>query len=185
MSPVDDTSSLISRSAIIDRARKVILNHGNNSTAYQVINPGFRRWFAANDEALVGYVRQGKARVVAGEPICDTNQIVEIADRFEQDGRAKGIRRTCWFCASSNFAQHFHDRPNYSTIQIGAQPAWYPEQWRDKILTHPSLRAQLNRARNKGIIITEWSNIQAAGHPELERCLHEWLDARPFLHFIS
>ena len=173
-------------SVIIDRAREIILTYGSNSTAYQIINPGFRRWFIEGKEGLVGYVRQGRMRVAAGEPICDTKRSIEIAERFEQETKTKGIKRVCWFCASADFAQHFHDRPGYSTILIGAQPVWHPDQWQAKVLAHPSLRAQLNRARNKGVIIREWSTAQAAGHPELERCLHEWLDARPFppLHFL-
>ena len=173
-------------SAIIDRARKIILTHGSNSTAYQIINPGFRRWFSAGEEGLVGYVRQGKMRVAAGEPICDAKLSVKIADRFERETQAKGIKRICWFCATADFAQHFHKRPGYSTILIGAQPTWHPDQWQTKVLAHSSLRAQLNRARNKGVIVREWPNAQAAGHPELERCLREWLDARPFppLHFL-
>jgi phosphatidylglycerol lysyltransferase len=49
-----------------------------------------------------------------------------------------------------------------------------------------SLRAQFNRARNKGIVVTEWPSSVAENHPMLKRCLSEWLETRhlPPLHFM-
>ncbi|HEY0073114.1 MAG TPA: DUF2156 domain-containing protein, partial [Abditibacteriaceae bacterium] len=49
-----------------------------------------------------------------------------------------------------------------------------------------SLRAQLNRARNKGISVREWPGEKARNHPQLQRLLSEWLHTRglPPLHFL-
>jgi phosphatidylglycerol lysyltransferase len=49
-----------------------------------------------------------------------------------------------------------------------------------------SLRAQFNRARNKGVRVTEWSLERAADNPALRRALTEWLADRhlPPLHFM-
>jgi phosphatidylglycerol lysyltransferase len=49
-----------------------------------------------------------------------------------------------------------------------------------------SLRAQFNRARNKGGVVNEWPASKAEDHPALRRCLSEWLAARhlPPLHFM-
>jgi phosphatidylglycerol lysyltransferase len=49
-----------------------------------------------------------------------------------------------------------------------------------------SLRAQRNRATNKGVIVEEWPAERASGSPELEARLAEWLDTRglPPLHFL-
>ena len=169
----------------VDRARKIILRYGRNSTAYQIINPGFHRWFA-DDRGMVGYVRERKTGVAAGEPVCEAHDLVEIARRFEQSSRRKGITRICWFCAGSEFASRFRNRSDYSTIMIGAQPVWNPAMWQQKIDRHSSLRAQLRRARNKNVRVAEWPKERARDHPELKRCLHEWLDSHPFppLHFL-
>jgi phosphatidylglycerol lysyltransferase len=51
---------------------------------------------------------------------------------------------------------------------------------------HASLRAQLNRARNKGVAVEAWPASRAAADPALRRCLAEWLETRglPPLHFL-
>ena len=75
---------------------------------------------------------------------------------------------------------------NILCLRLGAQPAWHPRQWPTIYSHHASLRAQLNRARNKAVMITEWPAEQAYGHAELHRCLGEWLSTRgsPPMHFL-
>ena len=47
-----------------ERARELVLRHGWNSTAYQLLNPGFRHWYAAAGDALVGFTIDGRGRLV-------------------------------------------------------------------------------------------------------------------------
>jgi phosphatidylglycerol lysyltransferase len=49
-----------------------------------------------------------------------------------------------------------------------------------------SLRAQLNRARNKGVDVAEWPAERARKSPVLRAVLREWLDTRglPPMHFL-
>jgi phosphatidylglycerol lysyltransferase len=74
----------------------------------------------------------------------------------------------------------------HSTIVIGAQPVWNPQRWARVIESRRSLRAQLTRARNKGVTIESISCAQARDHPELDGVLAEWLASRglPPLHFL-
>jgi len=69
---------------------------------------------------------------------------------------------------------------------LGAQPSWDPEDWAGIIATHSSLRAQLNRARNKGVSVALWPSERAERSPELKTLLQEWLGTRglPPLHFL-
>ena len=170
----------------VDYARALILRYGRNSTAYQILNHGFSRWFAPTEEGMVGYVRRRKVAVVAGDPVCAEERVEEITRQFEEYVEDNRMNRVCWFCARSEFASRFENRKGYDTILIGAQPVWNPNGWKDKIETHPSLRAQLHRARNKGVTVQEWPVRKGNNHPELQRCLREWLDSRPFppLHFL-
>ena len=50
------------------RARALVLAHGWNAVAYQILNPGIRHWFAAAGDAVVGYATYAGMRVVAGAP---------------------------------------------------------------------------------------------------------------------
>ena len=40
----------------LEHARALVLRHGWNAMAYQILNPGIRRWFSADGEAVVGYL---------------------------------------------------------------------------------------------------------------------------------
>ncbi|MFP5356370.1 MAG: hypothetical protein ACLGIK_14675 [Gemmatimonadota bacterium] len=37
-------------------ARTLVLRHGWNAVAYQILNPGMRRWFSQDGDAVAGYV---------------------------------------------------------------------------------------------------------------------------------
>ncbi len=173
----------MSREASLAEARRIILRHGSNATAWQILNPGLSRWTAGNDDGLVGYVDRGGTLVAAGDPVGPPENLRLLGEEFEQ---SEGARRVCWFSASEEFAREYRDDPGHSTILIGAQPVWHPRNWGEKLQEHPSLRAQLRRAANKGVVVHEWGMKRAAADPDLESCLAAWVNARPFppLHFL-
>jgi phosphatidylglycerol lysyltransferase len=68
----------------------------------------------------------------------------------------------------------------------GAQPVWSPEHWIANFNEDKTLRAQRSRARNKRVLVSEWTAERATNHPELFRVLDEWLETRglPPMHFL-
>lgn len=172
-------------SASVSRARRIVLAHGWNSTAYQIINPGISLWFAATSEAVVGYVACRGVRIVAGAPVCAVENLRTVADEFERDAASAG-ERVCYFCAEARLESVFKDSPRHAKILLGAQPVWQPRDWSGIVAEHKSLRAQLNRARNKGVTVTEWTREKARNNPALLECLGEWLAAKglPPLGFL-
>lgn len=166
------------------RARGVILRHGWNSTSYQLLNPGFTRWYSSAGDALVGYVVAGGTRVAAGAPVCAPERLGPVAREFEADAHAAEMR-ACWLGAGARLATELSD-PTHAHLCVGAQPWWDPAGWSRIVATRASLRAQFNRARNKGVGVTEWPARRAATSRELDRCLREWLAGQglPPLHFL-
>ncbi len=158
----------------LTRVREIVLSCGWNSTSYQIINPGIHHWFSTKKKAVVGFVSCRGVRVVAGAPICDKKDLRETAAEFERDAAHKG-ERVCYFCAERRLETICSESKNYAKVLLGAQPVWQPKNWAGIITTHKSLRAQLNRARNKNVNVEEWSSEKAQNHPALEKCLHEWL----------
>ena len=162
------------------------MRYGWNSTAYQIINPGIAHWFAAANDAIVGFVSAGGMRVVVGAPVCAENRLREVVREFERDAADAG-KRVCYVCAEGRM-ESFCDAnaATHTKILLGAQPIWTPDNWAAIVARHKSLRAQLNRARNKGVVVSEWSNERAANNPALLDCLREWLAAKglPPLHFM-
>lgn len=167
------------------RAREVILRHGWNATAYQLLNPGINHWFSAKHDALVGYVSKVGVRVVAGAPVCNIEHLGEVARAFE-DEAAAASERVCYFGAESRLEALYRNRQGYAHVLLGGQPVWDPQTWVETVQAERSLRAQLNRARNKGVFVREWPSAKAHQNPAIERLLEAWLVSKglPPLHFL-
>ncbi len=166
-------------------ARDLVNRYGWNATAYQILNPGIERWFSARHDAVVGFVTFRGYRVVAGEPICPSEQLTEVVAEFEDATHEHGLW-SCYFAADDRLARLLARRGPLDRILLGAQPVWRLGSWPSVVERKASLRAQLNRARNKGVVVERWPIDRAANHPRLRRCLEEWLDTRglPPLHFL-
>jgi phosphatidylglycerol lysyltransferase len=169
----------------IPRARALVLRHGWNATAYQIVNPGIEHWFAARGDAVLGFVRRHRVCVVAGGPICARRRLSAVVAEWEQHAARAG-EGVCYFGAAGRVHALLGTNPGYATVVLGAQPVWKPVRWRAIIDRHASLRAQLRRARNKGVEVDEWCSREATAHPELQECLEEWLASRglPPLQFL-
>lgn len=169
----------------LQRVRAVVLRHGWNSTAYQILNPGISHWFSAAGDAVLGFVEHHGVRIVAGAPVCEQARLAAVVSEFES-ASAKAGQRVCYFCAESRLETVLRDSAKHSMVVLGAQPAWQPQRWPRAFERHPSLKAQLHRARNKAVQVNEWPIELASRAPELLRCLHEWLATRSFptLHFL-
>lgn len=166
-------------------ARQLILAHGWNSTSYQITNPGIHHWFSAGKNSVVGFVTTNRVRVVVGAPVCEKARLPEVAAEFEQDAELRG-EKVCYVCAEARLEEVYSESKNHSKVLLGAQPVWNPKDWEQIVKTNKSLRAQINRASNKKVLVTEWASEKAENHPELEKCLHEWLELKglPPLHFM-
>jgi phosphatidylglycerol lysyltransferase len=168
-----------------ERARHLVLKYGWNSTSFQIVNPGIERWFSDDGEGVVGFVRAGGYRVVVGAPVCDGRRLPETVASFERDARADG-EKVCYFGAESRLESLTAGDPQHDKFLLGSQPSWSPAKWAEIVHGHRSFRAQLNRARNKGVVVNEWTTEKATEHPDLKACLTRWLDSKglPPLHFM-
>lgn len=167
------------------QARQLVLDHGWNATCYQILNPGIQRWFSAQSDAVVGFVRSAGYRIVAGDPICSPERLPEVVEEFETDTHQRGLS-SCYFAADERLADLLATRGPLDRILLGAQPVWRPEDWTEILESKASLRAQLNRARNKGVEVRRHYPESTTPPRDLLRCLEDWLDTRglPPLHFL-
>jgi phosphatidylglycerol lysyltransferase len=171
--------------ADVNRARELVLQYGWNATAYQILNPGIAHWFSAAGDAVIGYVRRSGVRVVAGAPVCAPDRLRDVAVEFAANAHACGDR-VCYFGAGERLEETLRRDGAHGTVGLGAQPSWDPRRWGSIVARRASLRAQLNRARNKSVAVTQWSAERAEKNPVLERLLNEWLGGLglPPLHFL-
>jgi phosphatidylglycerol lysyltransferase len=168
-----------------DRARELVLRYGWNAMAYQILNPGLRYWFSADGEAVIAYVVAHGYRVVAGAPVCPTDHLAEAAAAFGEEAHRAG-QSVCYFGAQDRLIELLAASGPAAKVLLGAQPFWDPRHWPAIVAGKSSLRAQLARARNKGVAIRPWPTAEGADHPALRRCLDEWLETRglPPMHFL-
>jgi phosphatidylglycerol lysyltransferase len=181
-------SSHLSNSAISSsraRARELVLRFGWNSTAYQILNPGIELWFSSASDAVVGFVRSGGMVVVGGAPVCALNRLPAVAAEFHADAHSRG-EKVCYFGAGMRLDDRYQADAEWSRVLLGAQPVWDPHHWPEALAKRRSLRAQLNRARNKGVTVAEWPATEAENDARLRRVLAQWLETRnlPPLHFM-
>jgi phosphatidylglycerol lysyltransferase len=104
---------------------------------------------------------------------------------FENDAAAKG-ESVCYFGAEARLEGVYRDSDDHARVLLGAQPVWRPAEWATIVSRNSSIRAQINRSRNKGVAITEWPLEKARNSAELRECLHLWLATKglPPLHFV-
>jgi phosphatidylglycerol lysyltransferase len=181
-------SSHSSKSAVNSsrgRARELVLRFGWNATAYQILNPGIELWFSSAGDAVIGFVRGGGMVVVGGAPVCALNRLAAVAAEFHADVHSRG-ERVCYFGAGRRLDDRYQADAEWSRVLLGAQPIWDPHHWPEALAKRRSLRAQLNRARNKGVSVAEWPAMEAENDARLRRVLAQWLATRhlPPLHFM-
>ncbi|RYG81163.1 DUF2156 domain-containing protein, partial [bacterium] len=161
-----------------DLARRLVREHGWNSTCTQTLNPSLSLWISAERDAVIAYVRRSGVAVVAGAPVCAEARLVEVMAEFES-----AFPRTAYFGAETRLLHAAERRGGYERVALGAQPIWSPSSWGSALQKDRSLRAQLARARNKGVTVTERTS---GGDSGLRRVLDQWLRSRrfPTLRFL-
>jgi len=166
-------------------ARALVLAHGLSSSAYQILNPGITHWFSRERDAVVGYVECAGFRIVAASPVCEESRLAAVLEELRTDARTRGLR-LCYFGSESPLARRLEALGGHARIRLGAQPVWNPADWENLVTQHASLRAQLRRASNKGVVVREWPAGEHVADARLQRCLEQWLATRgaPPMHFL-
>lgn len=161
-----------------DLARRLVREHGWNSTCTQTLNEGLSLWISSARDAVVAYVRRSGVAVVAGAPVCAEGRLPEVMAEFE-----RAFTRVAYFGAEARVLHAAERRGGYERVALGAQPIWSPASWAVALRKDRSLRAQLARARNKGVVVTERTS---GTDPGLRRVLDQWLRSRrfPTLRFL-
>jgi phosphatidylglycerol lysyltransferase len=169
------------RSRVRERALALLKRHGWNATSFQILEPGFRYWFDG-DDACVAYVDTGRAWVAAGAPVAPPDALATTAARFVAAARAAG-RRAAFFATEERFRETSRGM-GLAALPIGEQPVWDPAAWAATIDATASLRAQLRRARGKGVSLRalaaeELADERGTTRRAIDDLIRRWLAGRP------
>lgn len=162
------------RQRVLDLLRR----HGWNATSFQVLEPDLSYAFDG-DDACVAYVDTGGAWVAAGAPIAAVDRMEDVARRFVDRARNNG-RRASFFATEQRFATI----TGMPALRVGEQPIWDPSTWDETLRAGSSLRAQLRRARAKGVSVrrvpsSEIGDPGSAAWRGVEALVGRWLGTRP------
>ena len=178
---VTDARSEHDRRAERARVFSLLQEHAWNTTAFQLLEPDFR-YFFAGDDGCVGYVDTGSAWVAGGAPICPLDRLEAVVERFTRAASAEG-RRAAFFAVEKRFL----DAIAMNVVTIGEQPWWDPLLWSEKKRQSRSLREQLRRARAKNVVIEPLHSGEVdAYRAELDTLISRWLSSRrmPRMSFL-
>lgn len=131
------------------RALELIKRYGRCTVSFQGLGDAFQFWF--DGDAVVAYVDTGDAWVSAGGPIAEASRLCEVATQFAAVAHEAG-RRACFFAAEHSLVDAGLD-----AMQIGEQPVWQTGEWPVVLAETPSLRYQVRRAMNKGVVLRQAS----------------------------
>ena len=169
---------------VLDAVRRF----GHVASVYQTLTDTFTYWTDPATGTVVAYVPTRAAPlgprvwVAAGEPVGPAATIAHAARAFEQDARDAGAH-ALWFGVES--PQRLGGEG--TVLVVGAQPTWRAGDWDDRLARKASLRAQVNRARNKGVEVEEVEASWAGTAPALRGVLDGWIARRgmPPLAFLA
>lgn len=157
-------------------ALSLLQKHGVSASSFQVLESGFQFYFDG-DDAFVGYVDTGSAWVAAGAPVAPAERVAEVATHFREAARQQH-RNACFFAAEEPFVP-LH---GWIELRVGEQPTWDPARWRKHVDEAASLRAQIKRAQNKGVVVRRVQVEElAAGQPlrvAMQNVADAWTSAR-------
>ena len=164
----------------------LLKRHGWNATSFQILEPGFRYWFAdgeaSDEDACVGYVDTGAAWIAAGAPVADDAAIARAVEGFVAAARAAG-RRAAFFATEERLALD-PALTGLTALRIGEQPVWDPAAWADTVKATRSLREQLRRARAKGVVVRalpvdELADAAGATRRAVDALIARWSAGHP------
>ena len=109
--------------------------------------------------------------------MCAPERLDAVATELEADAARRG-ERVLFFGAGERLEQVYAARRDHCLVPLGAQPVWEPAAWPAIVRGKASLRAQLNRARNKGVRVDEWPAARARELVRAACRARRWLRTR-------
>lgn len=155
------------------RALAILRGHAWTTVSFQLLESDFTYWFDSGPDAFVAYVDTGAAWVAGGAPIAPAHRLAEVARRFAAAAEA-ACRRVCFFGCEQRFA----DASGLPSLMLGEQPIWSPAAWTERLDQHPSLRAQLRRAHNKGVTTRVVHTLDEPLRSQIVELAARWLATR-------
>ncbi|MEE2755092.1 MAG: DUF2156 domain-containing protein [Myxococcota bacterium] len=183
-------SRLINEASLAEdrlRVLSLIRQHGRFASAFQALEEGYTYWFWSDDdghECAVAYLVTGGFAVVVGQPIVSQDRLCMALSAFRQFSESNGWRVLLAGVEEWALSHFGSELDHFDIVKIGEQPEWDCQNYTIEGAENKTLRAQINRAKNKNVSIQK---VQALPSGEFEgtaklairHVMKRWMDARP------
>lgn len=167
------------------RALNILMVHGRGSNSFQSLESGYQYWFYAHadGDVFIPFVPVRGFSVIPGGPVGPPSVIGEALGAFEQVSADAG-RRLMIIGAETWLKESIPGQcSDYAFVKLGEQPEWEPSAFSVEGPERRRVRAQINRARNKGVnvrrvSVEEVERSRGASRLAIEHILGRWLDSR-------
>ena len=177
---------VLSRTLNLSKAQEIILMHGRNATAYQILNLVIKHWFNAAQDAVWATSSEAPGCLWLESP-CVRPTAWRRPPPLSKHSRGAGDCHVCYVCATDRLRELLGLRPITPRSRSVRSRSGIHLSRHQIVRTRRSVRAQLNRSINKGVQIESCPPADAAHKPWIDRVLLEWLHSRrlPPMHSPS
>jgi hypothetical protein len=164
------------------RVLGLLQRYGQHATSFQILEPSFHYWFDPDGDAVVAYVVARGYRIAAGPPVAAAERLSAVARRFVEDAAAAGLR-VAFFGADGVLLTALRaSAVPFDHVKIGEHADFDTQRWSIAGRERRSLRAQVHRARNHGVVVRRLlardPRSLASLRAEVETVLERWLASR-------
>lgn len=162
----------------LERARQILVEHGQSGTAYMTLWPGNAIFFGPGRAAYIGYRQAAGVAVALGDPIGPASAMDATIAAFEQFCREQGWG-CCFYAATSPMVPHYTTL-GYRTLKIGEEAVLPLPHLEFKGKDWQHVRSAFNRAAREGIIFRLYAGgeVPSAVRQQLFALSEAWLKSR-------
>ena len=161
MSPENETDSVL----------ELLKKYGYHSQSYNILRNDKSYFYSPSGiDGVIAYVVSAKVAMVAGDPICDSNNIFEFVTEFKNF--CKEHKWRCSFQSITESCKDILEDMGFGIIKIGEEPIFDLEQFSLTGSKFRGMRKSINQAKKKGLTIIEYCPLTKR-KPEWEKDMEE------------
>ncbi|MFH1977820.1 MAG: DUF2156 domain-containing protein [Candidatus Aenigmatarchaeota archaeon] len=140
---------------ILDLIRK----YGYNSTSYNILIGNKKYFFSEKGiEGVIAYIEIADIFLVAGDPVCDDQNIINFVHEFRLFCRRNN--KDCCFQAISKKVKDILEIMGFNYIKIGEEPFFDLDEWNTAGGRFMDLRNEINHAKKDGFRVEEYRPLE-------------------------
>lgn len=149
------TNTTMDRDNEADQVLEILKKYAYQSQSYNILRKDKSYFFSPSKiDGVIAFVVNLKVALVAGDPVCDPNNLYDFILEFKQFCHLKKWK--CCFQAVTDRCKNILEKLDFEFIKIGEEPIFDLEKllWQGK--KFKNLRNDIRSAQKNGLIVVEY-----------------------------